>query len=303
MTIIPKAILLDVDGTIWKAGTVFPGVPEAISEMRKMGLAVIILSNNSSRDRAHFAKVLSDKGIANLSKNDVFTAGYTCALKMKEDGIRSALVYGFVGLKEELDHIGIQTYTFKTLNEIRHLDAIAVCNNLTFDYDHLCRIATIVKKYDCKIYGANPDTSNIVAGKTICGAGSMVATIATLAGKLEANLGKPSPELIPILESNLKIAKEEMIMVGDRIPTDIEFGARNGLKTIFVLTGVDRNTKIESLDPAIRPTYILPSLADVPSLLKEEFFKNAKPNIQKPVTPKLGGPKSKIQFTNQQLQR
>lgn len=283
----PKAILLDVDGTIWKGGNVFDGVPEAISELRQMGLSVIILSNNSSRDRSHFAKVLVERGITGLTENEVFTAGYACALKMKEDGIKTAFAYGFIGLKDELKHVGIKTYTFKSIDDIEQLDAIAVCNNLSFDYEHLSQIATLVKRHRCKIYGANPDVTNIVSKKTICGAGSMVATIATMAGQLEANLGKPSPELIPILESHLNIQKEDMIMVGDRLPTDIEFGAKNGLKTIFVLTGVDRNVNLKELEPDMKPTYVLPSLADVPALLKKEFFSSPKPKTPKIRTPVL----------------
>lgn len=52
-------------------------------------------------------------------------------------------------------------------------------------------------------------------------------------------------------------------MVGDRLDTDIDFGAQGGIATLMVLTGV--STEHEALDPAqpIKPTYIIQSFGEL----------------------------------------
>ncbi|MFC7195432.1 HAD hydrolase-like protein [Halosimplex aquaticum] len=54
-------------------------------------------------------------------------------------------------------------------------------------------------------------------------------------------------------------------MVGDRLDTDLAMGARNGMATALVLTGVsDRSDAAES---EVDPDFVLDSLADLPSVL------------------------------------
>lgn len=52
-------------------------------------------------------------------------------------------------------------------------------------------------------------------------------------------------------------------MVGDRLDTDIDFGAQGGIATLMVLTGV--STEQEALDPEqpIKPTFIIQSFGEL----------------------------------------
>jgi len=54
-------------------------------------------------------------------------------------------------------------------------------------------------------------------------------------------------------------------VVGDRVETDIELGARAGVTTVLVLTGVTSRDAAAHVEP--RPTYVLDSIADLPALL------------------------------------
>lgn len=51
-------------------------------------------------------------------------------------------------------------------------------------------------------------------------------------------------------------------MVGDRLDTDIDFGAQGNIATLMVLTGV--STEKEAMDPEqpIKPTYIIQSFGE-----------------------------------------
>jgi 4-nitrophenyl phosphatase len=55
------------------------------------------------------------------------------------------------------------------------------------------------------------------------------------------------------------------VVVGDRIDTDIAFGATAGWPTILVLTGVTDESTIVATSPI--PDLVLASLADLPTAL------------------------------------
>ncbi len=71
--------------------------------------------------------------------------------------------------------------------------------------------------------------------------------------------------MLEVLASYAGIDLRRSVMVGDRLNTDIEFGKRQGLHTILVLTGVNtrEDAEAEPLDSLRRPDHILPSLAHV----------------------------------------
>lgn len=60
----------------------------------------------------------------------------------------------------------------------------------------------------------------------------------------EAVVGKPSPKMLEVLSHYAKIDLKRSLMVGDRLNTDIEFGKRQGLRTLLVLTGVSTREEV-----------------------------------------------------------
>jgi len=52
-----------------------------------------------------------------------------------------------------------------------------------------------------------------------------------------------------------------MVMIGDRMDTDIIIGTESGLETILVLTGVTRREDVPRFP--YRPTQIVESVADI----------------------------------------
>ena len=269
---LPKYLLLDVDGTIWKCGKPLPGIPEAIAAIKKLGVKVKILTNNTTFCRKDFANKLVNCGIKDIKEDDVFSSGYGCALMMKKSGIKSAFAVGFAGLKEEARLQGITVHDLKSSEKYPVVDAILMANSRSFTFETLTRICTIFHKSPgCKLFGANPDMTNICAGNTILGGGAIVATAEAMFGQKACNVGKPSNEMMEVLLDHLKAKPEEMMIVGDRLPTDIEFGVTHGMKAVFVLTGVDKKANLDEIPENLRPTYVLPSLANLPCFFEENF--------------------------------
>lgn len=90
----------------------------------------------------------------------------------------------------------------------------------------------------------------------------MVGAIKGCTGQEPTVVGKPSPLMIDYLADKLSLDKSRICMVGDRLDTDILFGADNGLKTVLVLSGVTSEEKLLSQENTITPDYYADTIND-----------------------------------------
>jgi 4-nitrophenyl phosphatase len=67
----------------------------------------------------------------------------------------------------------------------------------------------------------------------------------------------------------LGVPAEECLVVGDRLDTDVALGARAGMTTALVLTGIVREDRLEAELAAAEaePDYVLDSLGEVGRVL------------------------------------
>jgi HAD superfamily hydrolase (TIGR01450 family) len=91
------------------------------------------------------------------------------------------------------------------------------------------------------------------------GAGAIVAAIETASGKKAVVLGKPGDFAFRMIMEEHGIRAEEMLMVGDRLDTDIMFARNCGIKSALVLSGVSKKKDIGK----IKPDYVFDSVADL----------------------------------------
>ena len=67
-------------------------------------------------------------------------------------------------------------------------------------------------------------------------------------------IGKPQPEMINLAIEKTGFKKEEAIIFGDRLYTDIASGFNAGISTVFVLSGEGTIEDVKNSD--VKPTYI-----------------------------------------------
>ncbi|MDZ7309348.1 MAG: HAD hydrolase-like protein, partial [candidate division KSB1 bacterium] len=118
-----------------------------------------------------------------------------------------------------------------------------------------------------KFIATHPDLNCPQPGRDLqpdCGALTAALTAAT--GVTPTIIGKPEPHLYRSIQQRFRISAPALAMVGDRLETDIAAGARNGIFTILVLTGV--TTKEQALCASPRPDLMLPTCMDLIPLLE-----------------------------------
>ncbi|MBV9168651.1 MAG: HAD hydrolase-like protein, partial [Chloroflexi bacterium] len=121
----------------------------------------------------------------------------------------------------------------------------------TFDYEKLT-LATRSIRAGARFVATNADALlPIEGGEVLPGAGSIVAAIQAATAVEPIVVGKPEPGLF---EDGLRrlggLQPHQVVMIGDRLETDIAGGRRAGLHTILVLSGVARAQRAQRAERA-----------------------------------------------------
>lgn len=85
-----------------------------------------------------------------------------------------------------------------------------------------------------------------------------MAPIELASGHRAYYTGKPNPLMMRIALQKLGCRREETIIIGDRMDTDIVAGIEAGIDTILVLSGVTSETDLQQF--AYRPRHVYASL-------------------------------------------
>lgn len=244
-----KGAIIDLDGTIYKGNLLLPFASEFVKNLRKNGVKILFLTNNSQRTPAFYSRKLSQMGIK-TNEREILTSAKATAKYIKNN-YPSAIVYpiGEDGLISELieNHIEI-SYDHTIAN------MVVVGYDTYFTYEKLKKAALLISNGSIFI-GCNPDKTLPSEEGNIPGNGAQLAFLVESTGKTPYIIGKPN---LPIMTEALKIlgtAPKDTLVIGDRYETDILAGINIGAQTALVLTGVTTkidSTKIKKIDFVVK---------------------------------------------------
>ncbi|MBX3113732.1 MAG: HAD-IIA family hydrolase [Fimbriimonadaceae bacterium] len=227
-----KAVLLDLDGTVYRGSEACPDAVESIHEFIGRGFAIRYLTNNSAARPEQITQKLLNLGIP-CEPSWVLSSGMTAAQFLKDSLHQTYSYIGEVGLGESLAESELSEVP---LGEPADAVVVGICRS--FDYEKL-RLASNSIRGGAQFIATNLDpTYPFEGGALIPGAGSIVAAVATASGVNPLVVGKPQPQMVLQACSSLGIAPGQAIVVGDRLDTDIACGVAAGATTWLVLTGV-----------------------------------------------------------------
>ncbi len=121
--------------------------------------------------------------------------------------------------------------------------------------------ATYLVRRGVPFYATNPDKTFPTPRGEIPGAGAWYSVVVTATGVQPIVAGKPFPFLMDLSLEKLGTKKEETLVVGDRLETDIAGGQAVGCPTAVVLSGVSTLEQVQVWNPP--PDIVVNSLADL----------------------------------------
>lgn len=247
-----KLYLFDMDGTIYLDNDLFEGVEEFLTEIKDNGGKYVFITNNSSKSVVDYVKKLNNLGLAYVTENDFFTSAQAAIILFKEK-FGDSLIYA-QGTRSFID--GLKA---AGLNVTEQFDINARAVLVGFDTEltgeklkNTCKILTLL---DIPYYATNPDWVCPVDFGYIPDCGSMCFGIEKATGKAPKYIGKPEPAMIYSAMEKFGYDKQDTVVFGDRIYTDIASGYNAGVDTVLVLSG--EATMDDYKASEIKPTFVL----------------------------------------------
>ena len=255
--------LLDMDGTIYNENEIFDGTLEFLEEIERRGGQYVFITNNSSKSVEDYVQKVRAMGIKAEYEN-FYTSGQATAMNLKEN-YPNQVVYcmGTKSLIKELREAGIEVVT-----EVDERAGVVLLGFDTENTSEKIRNTCIMLGRDVAYLATNPDLVCPVSFGYIPDCGSMSIMLKNATGKEPFFIGKPEPIMVNCVLKKLNCKREDAVIVGDRLYTDIKTGANAQVDTICVLSGEASMEDI--LQGEVEPTYIFKSVKEIYEGLTEE---------------------------------
>ncbi len=247
-----KAILLDLDGTVYRGSEAISGAAKTIKLLKERGVRVFYLTNSSTKSREKRAEFLKGLGIPARSE-EIYSSSYAAA-KYVEKNRPGCTVFALCegGIQEEIRKRDLE------ISNDEHAGVVIVGLDRSINYKKLA-IAHRAIENGAAFIATNEDPTFPVEDGFLPGAGAFVAAIEKSTGVRPFVTGKPNPYLINLILDENDFRKDEVLVVGDRLETDILSGIKADVKTALVLSGVAKKKDIDG----IKPDYVIESIREL----------------------------------------
>lgn len=250
-----RLFLLDIDGTVCKGKQLIGGTRELLDEISESGGKFVFVTNNATKSINDYKKTFRELGIETDDTNFV-TASYVTVRYLKQN-YKDQVIYvlGTDSLIEELRRHHIKVTTDCHREDIACV-LVSYDNQLT--YQKIQDTCEILATRDVNYIATNPDYTCPIEFGYVPDCGSICEMIEHAVKKKPYYIGKPETAIVDTAIKLNEFSKEETIVVGDRLYTDILCGKRAGVDTALVLTG--ESTLEESKKSEYKPDYIFDSI-------------------------------------------
>ena len=258
-----KLFLLDIDGTIALDTKLINGTLEFMNYVLSTGGKYIFITNNSTKSIEDYI-LKFNKFEIEVDKTSFVTSSYATAIYLKEIyKDKKIFVLGTKSFIEELMRFNI--------NVTEDKDEDIVCAVVGFDnelnYKKIENICELLLTRNIDYVATNPDLVCPTSFGFVPDCGSICEMIGNAVKKKPVYIGKPNKTIVEMCLEQTGFTKEETLVIGDRLYTDIACGINAGVDTAVVLTG--EATKEDIKYTEFKPTYEFNSIKE---LYKEIAF-------------------------------
>ena len=249
-----KAFICDMDGVLYHGNRLLPGVKEFVDWLKKEGKKYLFLTNSSERSPQELQQKLERLGIEVEPEHFYTSALATAGFLASQKPGGSVYVIGEAGLINALYNAGL------TMNDVNP-DYVVVGESRSYNIETVMHATSLVLK-GAKLIGTNPDLSGPSEKGVIPATGALIAPIELTAERKAYFVGKPNPLMMRQALKRLETRREDTVIIGDRMDTDIIAGIEAEIETALVLTGV---TSVDNLSRfAYAPRNIIEGVSEIP---------------------------------------
>lgn len=206
------------------------------------------MTNNSSKSTEDYIKKLSQMGISSQAE-DFLTSTDALVLFLSQKQYRKVYAFGTTSFCKQLMLSGIPVTT--ELSD--DIDCLCVGFDTELTFQKL-EDACILLNRGVDFIATNPDWVCPTWYGFVPDCGSVSEMLFRATGRRPKFIGNPEPEMPLLAISKFGFRKEDAVVVGDRLYTDIACGVNAGISTILVLSGETGIDELEKSD--IKPEMV-----------------------------------------------
>ena len=243
-----KALILDMDGVIWKADAPIGDLPAIFKRIRERGLKFVFATNNGTKTPQEYQQKLSELGVE-IDASQVITSALGIAFMLSQKYTRGTKIFmiGEDGIRLALKEKGFEIVGVENAEQA---EIVVMGIDREINFQKIAE-ATLLVRAGIPFYTTNTDRTFPTPRGEIPGSGAWVSVIQTATGIEPIVAGKPFPYLMELSLERLGTKKEETLVVGDRLETDIMAGQTVGCPVALVLSGVSKTEEAEKWNPKI----------------------------------------------------
>jgi 4-nitrophenyl phosphatase len=252
-----RGVVLDMDGVLWKNTVPIGDLARIFGRMRAAGLKVLMATNNATMTVDDYLKKLAGFGVAVEAWQIVTASHAVAATLLKEFPAKGTVfVVGETGVISALCDAGFTTIT----DPADETPVIAVVGGMDrgLSYAKVRRAMAHIRA-GVRFYGTNPDPTFPTPEGLVPGAGAVLAALRAAGGVEPIIIGKPASFMFDLCAERAELPMNELLVVGDRLETDIAGGQSVGARTALVLSGVSTREQAAQWQP--QPDLIAADLA------------------------------------------
>lgn len=250
-----KLFLLDIDGTVCKGKKLFNGTKSFLADVKKSGGQFVFITNNATKSIQDYITFFDKLGIRSDETNYV-TASYA-TIKYLKRYYSERLIY-VVGTESFLQELKKNQIEITTDYREKQIACVLVSYDNQLTYEKIQDTCHLLSTRQVDYIATNPDLVCPIEFGYVPDCGAICEMIAHAVKRKPYFIGKPEPDMIEYALEMNHFKKEEALIVGDRLYTDILCGCKSGVETALVLTGESSLEDVEQC--AYKPDYVFRSL-------------------------------------------
>ncbi len=266
-----KAVFFDAFGVLKNHQGLIPGIINTFEYLDRKEIKYYLLTNDSSRSPEMLAQWYQDRGVRQVTADKILSSGMVAMeyFKLKVSNGNSVAYLGTENSAHYIETAGLKTVAVKNidLNNIDHIESFAFLDDEGFNWNEdINKAINLLRKKNMAVVVANTDINYPVNQNDVSIAiGSLADMVEKIIGKSFIRFGKPDAQMFLLAYEralqDIDVKRNEILMVGDTLHTDIMGGNKFGLDTVLVLSGntLPEMAQIRISSSGIIPTFICES--------------------------------------------
>lgn len=250
-----RGFVCDMDGVIYHGSRLLDGSKAFVDWLKSEGKRFLFLTNSSARSPRELHQKLLHMGIEVGEEHFITSAMATAHFIASQRPGGRVYVIGDSGLYQALYDCGL------SIDE-NEPDYVVVGETRSYSYEKIETAIRLVLA-GAKLIGTNPDITGPTERGISPACRSLVAPIELATGRQAYYIGKPNPLIMRHAQQILECHRDETVIIGDRMDTDIVAGIESGIDAVLVLSGITKESDLDRYP--YRPTYILKDVGEIVS--------------------------------------